>query len=229
MHHAVANLAPGSWVEEDCGVTWEDAGTPGGACVSHGTQGAVLDVHARERCTEMGEGIEFQDDAEHDDQDPPYTTVMLRNIPNKYTQEMLVEQLELDFAREFDFIYLPTDFKNRCNMGYAFINFRSTGTRERFVTAFNGLQVRRCLPGVNSSKIVEVMPARIQGLERNVRRLRNSPAMTELVLHPEWMPLLFDEAGRRKPFPAPNRPLQAVKMRRRVRDESLSEPVCLTA
>ena len=45
--------------------------------------------------------------------DSGYTTVMLRNIPNKYTREMLVKQLNQDFKGRFDFVYLPIDFKNK--------------------------------------------------------------------------------------------------------------------
>lgn len=148
-----------------------------------------------------------------------YTTVMLRNIPNKYTREMLVKQLCVDFNGLFDFMYLPIDFKNKCNVGYGFINFRTQDACEYFVQMFHGVDVRKCLPGLNSKKIVEVTPARVQGLSENVRRLRNSPVMNQLIDHPEWMPLLFNEAGSEEPFPSPDQPLPPVKPRGRARVE----------
>mmetsp|Transcript_47998 Transcript_47998/g.133917 ORF Transcript_47998/g.133917 Transcript_47998/m.133917 type:complete len:504 (-) Transcript_47998:139-1650(-) len=147
-----------------------------------------------------------------------YTTVMLRNIPNKYTREMLVKQLSQDFSGQFDFMYLPIDFKNKCNVGYGFINFRMPEHCAKFVEMFHGVDVRKCLPGLNSKKVVEVTPARVQGLSENVRRLRNSPVMNQLQDHPEWMPLLFNEDGFEEPFPMPDQPLPPVKPRGRNRE-----------
>jgi len=80
------------------------------------------------------------------------------------------------------------------------------------------VDVRKCLPWLNSKKVVEVTPARVQGLAENVRRLRNSPVMNQLQDHPEWMPLLFNEWGQEEPFPNPDQPLPPVKPRGRNRD-----------
>jgi len=147
-----------------------------------------------------------------------FTTVMLRNIPNKYTRDMLVSQLNLHLRAKYDFVYLPMDFKNGCNVGYGFINFRSCEACKAFVNRFSGVDVCKCLPGINnSSKVAEVTPARVQGLDENVRRLRSSPVMQELVNHPEWMPLVFDEEGVESPLPLPEGPLPPIKPKGRMR------------
>lgn len=39
------------------------------------------------------------------------TTVMIKNIPNKYTQQMLLDTINRHFAFSYDFFYLPIDFK----------------------------------------------------------------------------------------------------------------------
>lgn len=160
-----------------------------------------------------------QDDRGEEEEIPAnYTTVMLRNIPNKYTREMLIKQLSIEFLGLFDFMYLPIDFKNKCNVGYGFINFRTPEACAKFVSQFHNVDVRKCLPGLNSKKIVEVTPARVQGLSENVRRLRNSPVMNQLQDHPEWMPLLFTKDGIEEPFPTPDAPLPPVKPRGRNRE-----------
>ena len=38
------------------------------------------------------------------------TTIMVRNIPNKYTQDMLLELFEKNHKKKFDFFYLPIDY-----------------------------------------------------------------------------------------------------------------------
>ena len=52
------------------------------------------------------------------------TTVMLRNVPNKYSKAALLKLIDRNHAGAYDFFYLPIDFRNKCNLGYAFINFR---------------------------------------------------------------------------------------------------------
>lgn len=65
------------------------------------------------------------------DDEANYTTIMLRNIPNKYSRQMLIDQLHsAGFLGQIDYLYLPIDFANRCNVGYCFINFRTSQARQ---------------------------------------------------------------------------------------------------
>lgn len=126
------------------------------------------------------------------------TTVMLRNIPNKYTAEMLLDQFR-DFGfmtREVDFFYLPIDFRNKCNVGYAFVNFVSHDRAVDFMEKFESYH----LPATNSHKVCTVCWARVQGRDSNVEHYRDSPIL------PEYRPWLFSSAGDRQPFPQPSDP-----------------------
>jgi hypothetical protein len=41
----------------------------------------------------------------------PRTTIMIRNIPNKYTIKELSEEIDYYFDNTYDFLYLPCDLK----------------------------------------------------------------------------------------------------------------------
>lgn len=126
-----------------------------------------------------------------------YTTVMLRNIPNKYTQSSLLEALDGNgFEGLYNFFYLPVDFKNGCNMGYAFINMVDHESATRFVSAFKGYQ----LPA-KSTKVCDACWARVQGFKANIEHYRNSPVND--LPDPEYRPLMFQN-GIEVPFPRPD-------------------------
>ncbi|CAD7947071.1 unnamed protein product [Amoebophrya sp. A120] len=128
-------------------------------------------------------------------------TMMLKNIPNKYTREMLVRRLEEDYKGSMNFLYMPIDFVTECNVGYCFINFRTQAQADSFKVSYNGWHTKKVLPGYNSNKIAEVSPAAVQGLYLNLERLKRSPLLPMLKANEAWQPLLFDVIGNVFPFP----------------------------
>ncbi|KDD71869.1 RNA recognition motif 2 [Helicosporidium sp. ATCC 50920] len=103
------------------------------------------------------------------------TTVMIKNIPNKYTQKMLLALIDADFRGEYDFFYLPIDFKNKCNVGYAFINMTSTQRLPDFKRRFDGKR----WPRFNSEKICSITYGRIQGKAALTQHFQNSSLLYE--------------------------------------------------
>jgi len=120
---------------------------------------------ARQRKPPEGAELNMLDDGA---QPPPEwsgtTTVMMRNLPNKYTQQMLLTEVnEVGFIGTFDFLYLPIDPETNANRGYCFVNFVSPSASWLFKKAFDG----RAMSFFNSKKIVSVAPATLQGFEAN--------------------------------------------------------------
>lgn len=140
-------------------------------------------------------GLDLQRIAVGDDK---RTTLMIKNIPNKYTQKMLLALMEERFAGmlpfPFDFFYLPIDFKNRCNVGYAFINMTTPHCIPALVEEFHG----RRWPKFNSEKVCRIAYARIQGKNALVQHFQNSSLLHE---DKRCRPVLFKLSGEVEPFP----------------------------
>lgn len=105
------------------------------------------------------------------------TTLMIRNIPNKYTKELMLETIDAQFFDAYDFFYLPIDFKNNCNVGYAFINFKELKSIKLFFEQFNNKKWAK----FNSEKICEIKYARIQGKTECEAHFKDSSLMKQPV------------------------------------------------
>ncbi|KAJ6412413.1 hypothetical protein OIU84_005461 [Salix udensis] len=116
------------------------------------------------------------------------TTLMIKNIPNKYTSKMLLAAIDENHRGTYDFLYLPIDFKNKCNVGYAFINMVTPAHIISFYEAFNGKRWEK----FNSEKVASLAYARIQGKAALVTHFQNSSLMNE---DKRCRPILFHSEG----------------------------------
>ncbi|XP_047963223.1 protein terminal ear1-like [Salvia hispanica] len=126
------------------------------------------------------------------------TTVMIKNIPNKYSQKLLLNMLDNHCIHcneqmtggddqplsSYDFVYLPIDFINKCNVGYGFVNMTSPEATLRLYKAFH----HQSWEVFNSRKICQVTYARLQGLDALREHFKNSKFPSEAE---EYMPVLF--------------------------------------
>jgi hypothetical protein len=133
------------------------------------------------------------------------TTVMMRNIPNNYTRQMLLDLVDgQGFQECYELVYLPVDFKTDTGLGYAFIDLCTPAEAQRFFSHFQGFAAW----GMLSEKVCEVSWSDVlQGRQAHVERYRDSFVMHESVPE-EFKPALFSE-GKRIPFPGPTKKLRA--------------------
>jgi len=129
------------------------------------------------------------------------TTVMIRNIPIKYTDKMLIEELE-EFKGKFDCIYMPYDYEKRGNKGYAFINL----THPYHILLFHEKFQNKTWTYFESKKICELNSANFQGINDIQKHAKNYKGLKK--------PIFFnDNDNSKKLIEVPLKYLKKVKIR----------------
>lgn len=135
-------------------------------------------------------------------------TILLRNIPLKYTRDRLVAHLRdhiSEAAWYIDYCYVPVDFRKHVGCGYAFLNFVSVEWARQFwddvdVARISGVR----LPDFsNSNKVLVCDEARVQGYNNNVNRLLDSPDIAAGKVPTAWLPRTYDSNGNGLDWPPP--------------------------
>jgi hypothetical protein len=86
-------------------------------------------------------------------------TVMIKNIPNKFNQDLLLSIIDQNFKGTYDLFILPTDVNKFKNFGYCFINFTCSYYIPYFYFMFNG----KMWSSTNSKKVCELTYSKVQG------------------------------------------------------------------
>ncbi|CAK0889759.1 unnamed protein product [Prorocentrum cordatum] len=139
---------------------------------------------------------------------------MLRNVPQSYTCDSLIDLLEsMGFSPWVDFVYVPVKRTEMLGVGYAFANLTTPERAEEFRRAFDGFDN---WPSSFSKTACATHWSVCQGLKENVRRYRNSPLMSDDV--PAFFKPVLLKNGVRIPFPQPTK---KVRPRREYKDQRL--------
>ena len=97
------------------------------------------------------------------------TTVMIKNIPNKFNKDILLDIIDQNFKGTYDIFILPIDINKNRNYGYAFINFINSYFIPYFYFMFNGKK----WSNTNSEKICEITYSNIQGKNNLILHYHN--------------------------------------------------------
>jgi len=98
------------------------------------------------------------------------TTMMLKNLPCKRSQEEILRHIDqLGYGEKYDFFYLPKNRQQSANLGYGFINFKAEEDAARFEVEMTGFRFSH-----TSSKQCVVVPAHVQGLSNNLMEFKRT-------------------------------------------------------
>ena len=99
---------------------------------------------------------------------------MIKNIPNKYTINSFLEEINVNFKDTYDIFYLPIDYVNKCNLGFAFINFVESFHIIRFYDLYRGKKWKK----FNSDKICELVYAKFQGKSKLISHFEKGKVLS---------------------------------------------------
>jgi len=145
--------------------------------------------------------------------EPHVTTLIVRSIPLKASQENLVALWPPTWG--YNLIHLPYSFKQRRSVGYVFINFNSNDAANFFYNQWEG----RALTVNGSTKTLSIHAALVQGLLSNLEHLQAHNIGA--VLNDKYLPALYAGTDRLC-FRAVLRELEATQNSQRTCSQSSS-------
>eukprot|EP00434_Breviolum_minutum_P002262 symbB.v1.2.001994.t1/scaffold53.1/size378684/15 len=135
-------------------------------------------------------------------------TVMLRNIPQEFGRDQILQLLDwAGFRGRYDFVYLPVDFTRGRSLGYALVGLISHEAAQELLERLEGCS----FPGDPALVCQASWSLPHRGISGHIERYRNSP-----VMHPsmpdEYKPVIFVN-GERVDFPPPTKTIRAPRIR----------------
>eukprot|EP00403_Amphidinium_massartii_P014975 CAMPEP_0178421802 /NCGR_PEP_ID=MMETSP0689_2-20121128/26837_1 /TAXON_ID=160604 /ORGANISM="Amphidinium massartii, Strain CS-259" /LENGTH=638 /DNA_ID=CAMNT_0020043329 /DNA_START=54 /DNA_END=1970 /DNA_ORIENTATION=+ len=113
-----------------------------------------------------------------------HRTLMVRNIPMRYTQDMLL--VEWPPQGSFDFLYLPICIDKKRNASFAFVNFVSLEAAQAFYKRWH----KQRLEHYSARKPLDISPADVQGREENLLQIMRNK--TFRIRNAHFQPAIFE-------------------------------------
>lgn len=115
------------------------------------------------------------------------TTLMVRNIPVRYSQEMLLSEWPNE---SFDFLYLPISMDRKRNGSFAFVNFVTSEAAFSFATRWQGARLQH----FSARKPIDISLADTQGRDENM--LQTVHGKTFRIRNAHFQPAIFKNGAR---------------------------------
>merc|ERR1719183_476759 len=110
---------------------------------------------------------------------------MIHNIPNMYTGDMFVEELDMmGFAGKYNFVHMPVDRGTGRNVAYAFVNFVTPEVATDASQQLSGYQFLRFRNTKRHGSRCWTSPAHLQGLKANTEHYRNTSSRPLILFDP---------------------------------------------
>jgi len=116
---------------------------------------------------------------------PGVTTLMVRNIPARFTPEKLLEVWPVDGS--YNLLHMPFNFQKQRRAGIAFVNMVSHEAAVEFAAKWHG----RKLANVGGIKRLDIGAAEVQGFEGNLRNFKGSKIKNDI-----FLPIAFNGTER---------------------------------
>lgn len=137
------------------------------------------------------------------------TTLTVQNLPIGYDRAAMLRVLETEgFAKSYDFVYVPFNFRESAYFDYALVNMASPAAALRARDHFNGFKAWPCSSDTTCEAFFS---KKNQGYITLVERYRNSPLMHNTVID-EQKPAVFHN-GQRISFPEPTKTVRPLRFR----------------
>lgn len=143
------------------------------------TIGSMHDVDAAARCQSAGK-VPAPDFVKLGEA----RTLMVRNIPVRYSQDMLLK--EWPNNGEYDFLYLPICIGRKGNVSFAFINFVTAEAASEFHTRWH----KQRLQHFSARKPLDISPAHVQGRDDNLIQIVRNKTFRIRNIH--FQPAIFE-------------------------------------
>lgn len=109
---------------------------------------------------------------------------MVRNIPVRYTQDMLLKEWPNDTGM-YDFLYLPICIDRKRNASFCFINFNSQESAIEFQQTWH----KKRLANFSTRKPLDISPADVQGRDENLLQILRNKTFRIRNIH--FQPAIF--------------------------------------